>query len=178
MVTFIYWWCFLWFNMELDIGDMVQKLLDLDVNQQAVVSKRPSGLYVVDVLDNQDNDDLPYVMLKVVPSSREYGILHVTKETRGLFPGYKRQFVLETTVQPFVMHLTGADNGTHVGEDQGGYICHPRTTEIDERFVDVPYATHAVDGSFKRFFDANPRLRPETLVTVYRVNNARYRLEL
>lgn len=159
------------------IGEIMNRILKLPMNQQALVSKRSSGIYNIEIISKQ-GEDLPYVELKVNPSSREYGILHVTKETKGFFPGYRRQFILETNVKPFVMHLTGSENGTEVGSEEGGYLCHPRPQEIEGRLLaHAPDANHSKEGSFKRWFDAHEGIEPDHYVRVYRVHLESFRLE-
>ncbi len=103
----------------------MDRILRLSVNQQVLVSKIGSEIYNIEII-GKEGEDIPYVELKINPSSREYGILHVTEETKGFFPGYRRQFVLETDVKPFVMHLTASEDGTEIGSEEGGYLCHPK----------------------------------------------------
>lgn len=165
-------------KMTHKLGEVLDKILKLPMNQHALVSKSGRGFYNIEVI-SKEGQDQPYVELKIAPEDRQYGIVHVTKETRGFFPGYKRQFVLETDLKPFVMHLTGAANGTAVGSETGGYLCHPRANEIDERLLEhVPDAGHNKDGSFKRWFDFHPEVEPGNYVKVYRVHPELFRLEL
>lgn len=164
------------YKMQSTLADIVNQLLDLTPTQQATITKSEQGIYLLEVIDTIDNKELPYVELKIVPSDREYNIVHVTKETRGLFPGYKVQFVLETDLKPFVMHLTGGNNGNKIGEEEGGYICHPRPTEVEKRFLQIVPDANTKEGSFKQFYDAHPKLQPENYVKVFRVNKELYRL--
>jgi hypothetical protein len=159
------------------VGEVIDKIMKLPMNQQALVSKSGRGIYNIEIISKQ-GEDLPFVELKINPSSREYGILHVTKETRGFFPGYRRQFVLETDVKPFVMHLTGAGNGSCVGDEEGGYLCHPRPQDVGARLLQhASDANHARDGSFKRWFDEHEEVEPEHYVRVYRAHPELFRLE-
>ena len=158
------------------LGDLVNQLIGLTPTQQATIGRNEQGLYTVEVIDIQQNRGLPYVELKIVPSDREYNIVHVTKETRGLFPGYKVQFVLETDVKPFVMHLTGGNVSYEVGDEEGGYLCHPRPNEIEERFLPKVPDANTREGSFKQFYDAHSELKPDDYVKVFRVNPELYRL--
>lgn len=159
------------------IEEVMERILKLPMNRQALVSKSGGGIYNIEIISKQ-GEDIPYVELKINPSSREYGILHVTKETRGFFPGYRRQFILETDVKPFVIHLTGSENGTEVGSEEGGYLCHPRPNEIEERLLaHAPDADHHIEGSLKRWFDAHEEVEPNHYVKVYRVHPESFRLE-
>lgn len=159
------------------IKEIINRILKLPMNQQALVSKRGSGMYNIEIISKQ-GEDLPYVELKVNPSSREYGILHVTKETRGFFTGYRRQFILETDVKPFVIHLTASENGTEVGSEEGGYLCHPSPQKIEGRLLaHAPDADHHIKGSLKRWFDAHPKVEPDYYLRVYRAHPELFRLE-
>lgn len=159
------------------IEEIMNKILKLPMNQQALVSKGGSGIYNIEIISKK-GEYIPYVELKVNPSSREHGILHVTKETRGFFPGYRRQFVLETDVKPFVIHLTASENGTEVGSEEGGYICHPSPQKIEGRLLaHAPDADHYIKGSLKRWFDAHEEIDPNHYVKVYRYHPESFRLE-
>lgn len=160
----------------LKIDDLTSKLGKLPYSQKAIVSKSGKGLYLLEYVSRADE---PYVLLKIAPEDRTYGIIHVDKETRGFFPGYRKQFVLETDVKPFIMHLTGAPNGSEVGDEVGGYVCHPKTSEIEARLLDnAPDARHSVEGSFKRWYDAHPEVNPGRYVKVFRTHPELFRLEL
>lgn len=118
---------------------------------------------------------------KVVPSNIQYGIIQLGDNRRDFFPGYNVQFVLETIMhsrfKDFVMHLTGSDDGTAVGENSGCYICHPRPGQISSDMSKlVPDSVHRSDGSFLRFYEARPDIVPGTILTVEYVASKRYRI--
>ncbi len=161
---------------SLKIDDITGRLTKLLYNQKAIIGKSGRGIYTIEYVSRGNE---PYVELKIAPEDRSYGIIHVSKETRGFFPGYRKQFVLETDVKPFIMHLTGAPNGSEVGDEVGGYICHPKTSEIEARLLDnVPDARHPVEGSFKRWYDAHPEVNPGQYVRVFRTHPELFRLEI
>lgn len=161
------------------LPDIIDRLQGLSLDQIAEISRGSRGHYQMAVLSRASSGDFSScIALKVVPSSREFGIVHVPKELKAFFPGYRSQFVLETDVQPFVMHLTGG-NGADlqagvslddaVGQkDIGQYLCHPRSTEIDMRFSEISHAASAKQGSFKRFYDAHQELRPDDFLVICR----------
>ena len=152
---------------------ILKTVLNLKPDQQAIIGRSVRGVYTVNI---QTKTNQPYVELKIAPKDREYNIIHVTKETKGFFPGYKVQFVLDTDIKPFVMHLTGANNGTTIGDDEGGYLCHPRPSEINPSMLTrVPDADKR-DGSFKQFYDAHPRLQGGDYVKIFRLTPDFYRL--
>jgi hypothetical protein len=128
--------------------------------------------------DIKESANHPYVELKITPDSSVNGYINVNKEAEGFFPGYKQQFILDTDVKPFVMHLTSAPAGTSLGDNMGGYICHPRSTEVEDRFlVRVPDSGNNIKGSFLRWHDAHTNLEAGDLVKVYRLGDEHYRLE-
>lgn len=160
------------------IEGIVEKLKDLPFEKKAIISRISGGKIGLYSMEFVNRADEPYVELRIAPEDRTYGIIHVSKETKGFFSGYKKQFVLETDVKPFVMHLTGAPNGTEIGEESGGYIGHPRANEIEDRFLSqAPDAKHNVQGSFLRWYEAHPETEPDMHVRVYRSNAELFRLD-
>lgn len=157
---------------------IVERLQGLSLDQIAEISKGARGQYNMDILSRASSGDFDScVALKVVPSSSQFGIIHIPREHKSFFPGYRSQFVLETDVQPFVMHVTGGNSDDlkagvtlddAVGEDIGQYLCHPRSTQISMRFADVPNATSAKLGSFKRFYAQHSELNPDDFLVICR----------
>ncbi|MEK6822891.1 MAG: hypothetical protein AABY13_03600 [Nanoarchaeota archaeon] len=161
--------------MPPNLDELMAQLDRMPQDGRAMIVRRADGQYEIELVDELR---LPYIELKIVPSSRRYSIIHVPIDAKDFFPGYRVQFVLNTPLKPFVMHMTGADNGTARGDDVGGYICHPRTTDIDAGLLaEVPDA-NTNDGSFKRFYDANKILRTDDWVRVFRMDQHHYRLVL
>ena len=163
--------------MTYNLEEILAVISEIQIDQQVLVSRLKEG-YDFEILSTE-NENLPYVELKVASYCRDYGVLAVNKETRGFFPGYKRQFILETNIKPFVMHLTSAVNGSETGEETGSYIGHPRGGAVDSKFLDIaPDANYTRDGSFHRWYDAHPSVNVDDYVRVYRLNQERFRLEV
>ena len=161
--------------MTPNLEELMAQLNHMPRGGRAIVVRRDDEQFNIEL---DDELRLPYIEMKIVPSSRRYGIIHVPGDSKGVFPGYRTQFVLNTPLKPFVMHMTGADNGTPKGDEQGGYICHPRTTDIDPALLtEVPDA-NTNDGSFQAFYKANKSLKVDDWVRIHRMDARHYRLTL
>jgi len=160
------------------LPQVIERLQELSLDQIAEISRGTRGHYYMDVLSQASSGDFDScIALKVVPSSSQFGIIHIPREHKAFFPGYRSQFVLETDVQPFVMHVTGGNSGhlkkgvsldDAIGEEIGQYLCHPRATLIAPEFSDIPYATSAKQGTFKRFYARHTELKPDDLLVICR----------
>lgn len=160
------------------LSKIVERLQGLSLDQIAEVSKGIGGHYHIAILSQANSGDFSScISLKVVPSSSEFGIIHVPKEHRAFFPGYRTQFVLETDVSPFVMHLTGGNSDQlikgvslddAVGENIGQYLCHPRSTQISSQYADIPGTTSGREGSFKRFYELHDEIVPDDFLIICR----------
>ena len=117
--------------------------------------------------------------MKIIPSNIRYGIIELNKEAREFFPGYKKQFVLETDIKPFVLHLSGGTKETKIGSEEGGYLGHPTPRNVEEKFFrQIPDCRHRIQGSFKRWYDAHPDIEPEHYFKVFKLDSELYRLEI
>ncbi len=154
------------------IEEITDQLLKLSPSQKAEITKSEKGIYLIDIAE-----ELPYVDLKIVPSNFDHGIICLTKETKEFFPGYKEQFVLETDVKSFVMHLNGGSEHS-VGDADGSYLNHPRHTEVEERLLEYAPDANTRDGTFKRFYDAHLELQPDDFITIFRASQERYILDI
>jgi|TARA_Y100000310_G_scaffold2130_1_gene2659 hypothetical protein len=126
----------------------------------------------------EGDQNYPFIDLTCKPSWRDRGLISLTDGTRGFFPGYKIQFLMETNVKPFVLHLNSSSDGTRVGEDSGNYINHPEGNIVDSKFLsEAPDATSNRDGTLYRWFERNPKLQPDDQIRIYRINAERFRLE-
>lgn len=162
---------------EKKLGDIVNELTTLDINHRLVIGKTQSGLYTVKTINIPREEDLPHIEVELTQSAFDYGIIIVANGTRGFYPGYRHQFVLETDIKKFVMHLTSGEEGILRGAREGNYLCHPRHTIIEERFSDeVPDARHHKDSSFKNFYRRHPELVVGSTLNVIRVDSEHYRL--
>lgn len=161
------------------LPQIIDHLRELPLDQIAEISKKAGGHYQMTILSQASSSDFSScVTLKVVPSSREFGIIHVLAEHRTFFPGYRKQFILETDIKNFVMHLTGGNTdhlkqGTSldqaVGEAIGQYLCHPSPCDVDVKLLKrVPDADSVRDGSFKRFYDKHHEIKPDDLLVICR----------
>ncbi len=160
-----------------NIGEVINELLGLSSTQKAIVEKDVGGLYKI-AIEGKNKKSYPIIQLQMVQSNIDYGIVQVPREHLGFFPGYREQFILETDVKPFVMHLTGADDGTANGEEAGGYLCHPRAKEVNLKFLDrCPDANHPTHGTFKRFYEAHANLMGNSM-TISRKSNEVYALAI
>lgn len=161
-----------------NLNDIIIGMAKMPIGMRAIIDKIEEGVYKLHL---EQIGNYPYIMLKIAPKARQYGIIHVSKKTKGFFPGYRKQFILETDIKPFIMHLIGSENGTKIGEKEGGYIDHPMPHNIEGYLIQqVRDANDRIEGSFKRWYDAHPlpEASPNSWVKVYRVNSELYRLEL
>ena len=118
------------------------------------------------------------VKLKIIPSNIKYGIIELNNETREFFPGYRKQFILQTDIRLFVMHLSGSEKGTEIGSVYGGYLSHPRPRDIKEKFFrQIPDCRHHIKGSFKRWYDEHPEIESEHYIRIYKLEEELFRLE-
>lgn len=169
-----------------DLGEIVNKLASMNENQVIIISRHKSGIYeVVSTVKTPQNNGSTsqntstHIDIILVPSSPEYGIINLPEEHKDFFPGYRKQFILETDVRKFVMHLTGANNGTSIGERVGNYLCHPRAGNVDPKLLrECPDANNHIRGSFKRFYEAHKELKPGDKLRIHKVNSEVYRLEI
>jgi len=160
------------------LPDIVERLQGLSLDQIAEISKGTRGHYHMAVLSQASSGDFTScIALKIVPSSSQFGILHIPREHKAFFPGYRSQFILETDVQPFVMHLTGGNSDDlkqgvslddAVGQEIGQYLCHPRSILISPQFTDIPHATSQKNGSFRNFYARHPELKPDDFLVICR----------
>ena len=161
-----------------NLNNIIIEIAKISIGTRAIVDRTGERVYNIDL---EQIGDYPYVKLKIAPKARQYGIIHVPKEIKGFFPGYRKQFILETDVKPFVMHLTGSETGTKIGEKEGGYIDHPMPNDIEARLIQkVNDANNRIDGSFKRWYDSHPlpEAAPNSWVKIYRIHSELFRLEL
>ena len=160
--------------MRKSLGDIVNELTVLEEYQTITVSRNESGLYTVNV------NSMPYIDIALGDNFRTYNdhnIIHVPRANLDFFPGYREQFVLDTDVKPFVVHLTSAGDGTTNGEENGNYLCHPRTNKVSQHFLDeVPDTTRKIEGSLGRFYDDHIDLYPESLFRFYKRDQSHYKL--
>jgi len=148
----------------------------MPIGIKAIINKTDRAIYEINFEETKEE---PYIELKISPSDIEYGIIHIVKETKGFFLGYRKQFVLETDTKPFVMHLTSASDGTKIGEGTGGYLCHPRPDEIDMHLLKyAPDTKDRIEGSFKRWYDSHSEVSRGTWIKIYRKHSKLYILEL
>ena len=60
------------------------------------------------------------IELRNLYSPRRWALIHVPREKRRFFPGYKVYFDLETDTQAIRTRVTSAPKGTPVGDPNGG----------------------------------------------------------
>jgi len=172
--------------MTLSLDEVIRTVTNLTAEESAVIRKTEEGIYEVNIRRRntfKDNGahllEKPFVEVCVADKDPFYGIIHIPKSVIALrhFPGYRCQFVLETSVKPFVMHLTGAESGTNKGDPKGGYLCHPGNPRIDSKFLDRVPVTKSKDASFKRFYDQT-HVKGGQWVRIYRLEPELYRAEI
>ena len=156
--------------MAPDLDGIMSGSQGLGRNEIATVRSAQEG-YTIGL---EQEPYIPSVELIVAPCDPYWGIIHVRNETRGLFRGYRGQFILETDVKPFVMHLTGAADDTPIGENTGGYIGHPGT--IEPRLLQHCPDSNTREGSFKRFYEAHPEMGGGSIIRIGRLAPERYRI--
>ena len=172
--------------MVLNLDDVIKTLTNLGQEESAIVRRTEAGIYEVNIRRRKVRKDTgapsperPFVEVCIADKDPVYGILHLPRSVIALrhFPGYRGQFILETSVKPFVMHLTGAADGTNEGDLEGGYLCHPRSTEINSKFLErVPDAA-SKDGSFLRFYEQT-HARGGKWLRIYRKTPELYSAEI
>jgi hypothetical protein len=57
-----------------------------------------------------------------VPSEKKFAYFHIDKENRRFFPGYKKDFALETDIGDIKTRVTSAHAGAQVGDPDAGVI--------------------------------------------------------
>ncbi len=64
------------------------------------------------------------IRINKIHSPRKYGLINLTKQIRGFFPGYKEKFILETDIGEIVTKVTSASRpGVQIGDPvEGAYI--------------------------------------------------------
>jgi hypothetical protein len=189
-------------NSSIEQKISLHKVLNLRPSQRAIITKNESGIYGVEIetgIQTPTGEEsstaaqrplpkaaapikskFPYVDIRKAPADHEYGIIHIQQEFKSFFPGYRIQFLLETDIRPFVMHMTAGTNGSRRGAEEGGYICHPKCNEIEEEFQQVRDATHHIRGSFLRWYDAHPDYQlelEEKWFRFFKLDDKHYRLE-
>lgn len=60
------------------------------------------------------------IIINKIHSPRKYGLINLTKQIRGFFPGYKEKFILETDIGEIITRVTSAPKGTEYGGPSGG----------------------------------------------------------
>lgn len=171
------------------LDEVINALIALAPEEKAVVKRTEAGIYEVNIKRRVPRKEIPnslshqleysYVEISVADKDPKYGILHLPRSVLNLrhFPGYGKQFILETKTKPFVMHLTAAEAGTKEGEHEGGYICHPRLTKVNPRFLErVPDAA-TKDGSFLRFYEQTGVIGGQW-IRIYKIGSELYRAEI
>lgn len=64
--------------------------------------------------------NLRSIVVDIEQSCLDYNILIFPKKHRSFFPGYKRDFVLNTNVSAHIAHVTSAEYGTRTGNPNAG----------------------------------------------------------
>ena len=69
-------------------------------------------------------NDSVEIRINIIHSPRKYGLINLTKQIRGFFPGYKEKFILETDIGEIVTKVTSASRpGVQIGDPvEGAYI--------------------------------------------------------
>lgn len=64
------------------------------------------------------------IIINKIHSPRKYGLINLTKQIRGFFPGYKEKFILETDIGEIITRVTSASRpGVQIGDPvEGAYI--------------------------------------------------------
>ena len=94
----------------------LRRVLGLDVDMKAIADK-----IVQDTLTKFGKKDV--IELELYDSSRKYVYIPLPKDKRHFFPGYKLNFELVTDIGVLTAHVTGAPNGTPIGDPHlGGHI--------------------------------------------------------
>jgi len=64
------------------------------------------------------------ITINKIHSPKKYGLINLTKQNRGFFPGYKENFILETDVGEITTRVTSASRpGVQIGDPvEGNYI--------------------------------------------------------
>ena len=95
----------------------LRRVLGLDMDAKALVDKIVEGA-LKKFAENKNA-----IEIKLNPSSRKYVYIPLPKDKRHFFPRYKVSFELTTDVGVLTAHVTGAPNGTPIGDPHaGGHI--------------------------------------------------------
>jgi len=158
-----------------ELSHVIDALLALHTGEHAIVTRETRSQYSV-VTGTPDEDYR--IDLKLVPSSFKYGIIHVPSKAVDMFPGYRRQFVLLTPVKPFIVHLTGAIEGTRKGAQQGGYLCHPSPCNVEESWLKLVPDARSNEGSLLAFYEAQRKLlKPGSHVQINKLGVNQFELK-
>jgi hypothetical protein len=65
--------------------------------------------------------DVLEIVLRV-PSERKFAYFHLDKGNRRFFPGYKKDFVLETDIGDIMTRVTSAREPSQIGDPDAGVI--------------------------------------------------------
>jgi len=109
------------------IGDHIHSFEPLkDFIKVPSVSK--DGLGTLEIIPEIDipekiNDSVE-IRINKIHSPRKYGLINLTKQIRGFFPGYKEKFILDTDIGEIVTKVTSASRiGVQIGDPvEGAYI--------------------------------------------------------
>ena len=167
--------------MKPDLESLLKMLHNLPPGESVIVSKTPRSNYSIRManLPVKKPKKPSYIELPFVPCDRKYGIVQITAKTNGFFNGgYKGQFLLRTDRKDFVMHLTSAKDNVPKDKRKGLYLCHPRAMEVSGVFLDECPDADTRDGSFLRFYEAHPELRPGDILRITKNSTKDYRLTI
>lgn len=69
-------------------------------------------------------DDSVEIRINKIHSPRKFGLINLTKQNRGFFPGYKEKFILKTDIGEILTKVTSASRpGVQIGDPvEGAYI--------------------------------------------------------
>jgi hypothetical protein len=157
------------------LGEVVNELIQVKDGQSVKVEKNKEGLYKVEVLNQNDTQNInEFVTLILRPGDSEYGIIGLDSDSRGFFPNYQEQMILETDIKPFVVHPTsGAERD---GIVKPGYLSHPRTNQIEEQLLNIVPDANTPEGSLVRFYEGHPELGAGSQLVISKVEDKHYRI--
>jgi len=91
------------------------------VDSLPLLTKREVADKILDrVVELLSEPKFPSIQIEVIRSALDYYIIPIHSEHRLLFPGYDEPFTLITDIDEVTTHVTGAPQGTFVGDPYAG----------------------------------------------------------